>query len=238
MDKHRFIKGGDYRVAAVITGLGIMLLTGFYNVRTSFVLFPVFAFFLCCYVYQVTRKVNMLFILFLFATMISEVLFLYDFDSYVSISSLVFSVACVILLFMLKPVIKTRSRVFSKHYFLELIIGSLGLGYVLGYLIYKVSPLVPNMEVFIVSDIIFIITIGAYFITPGFNKHTSNISLFAIGGGFLGEMIFAFIYKYFFEEIGFLLISISFGIFVKVILATYLTKIDAIDDSIGDGTQV
>ena len=238
MDKTNIENGRAYRTAGLITGLLIMLIAGFYDVKTSFLLFPVFAFFIFLYVYKATRKNNILFLCFLVVTMISEILFLYDFNSYVSASSLLSATACVLLLFLLKPVLKKESFAFSKHNMLELIVGFIGLGFVMAYLVYMVVPLVPNAGIFIVSVIIFAVAIAVFFITPSLNKHTDNVSLLGIGGAYLTEMAFAFIYKYLFTEIGFLIISIFMGIFIKVVLAIYLTKIDRIVDYDGTGTSV
>ncbi|AEE18417.1 hypothetical protein JM84_1245 [Dokdonia sp. Hel_I_63] len=190
------------------------------------------------YEYKETNKFNIVFFLFLLSTNITEILFLFDYDTYVVIASLFSVISSICLLLLLKPVLKKRSKVFSQHYILELIIGFLGFGFVLGYLIYSIAPVVPDLSIFIISTIIFIITIGAYFITPSYNKHTGNISLFAIGGAYMGEMVFAFIYKYIYQEIGFLLVGGIFTIYLKVVLATYLTKIDAISDFDGSGTNV
>ncbi|WP_041295595.1 MULTISPECIES: hypothetical protein [unclassified Dokdonia] len=238
MDKINIQNGRSYRTAGLITGLLIMLIMGFWNIFYSFYLYPIFSLSLFMYEYKETNKFNIVFFLFLLSTNITEILFLFDYDTYVVIASLFSVISSICLLLLLKPVLKKRSKVFSQHYILELIIGFLGFGFVLGYLIYSIAPVVPDLSIFIISTIIFIITIGAYFITPSYNKHTGNISLFAIGGAYMGEMVFAFIYKYIYQEIGFLLVGGIFTIYLKVVLATYLTKIDAISDFDGSGTNV
>ncbi len=238
MDKINIQNGRSYRTAGLITGLLIMLIMGFWDIFYSFYLYPIFSLSLFMYEYKETNKFNIVFFLFLLSTNITEILFLFDYDTYVVIASLFSVISSICLLLLLKPVLKKRSKVFSQHYILELIIGFLGFGFVLGYLIYSIAPVVPDLSIFIISTIIFIITIGAYFITPSYNKHTGNISLFAIGGAYMGEMVFAFIYKYIYQEIGFLLVGGIFTIYLKVVLATYLTKIDAISDFDGSGTNV
>lgn len=211
---------------------------GFMDIFYSFYLYPIFSLSLFMYEYKETNKFNVVFFLFLLSTNITEILFLFDYETYVIIASLFSVVSSVCLLLLLKPVLKRRSKVFSQHYILELIIGFLGFGFVLGYLIYSVAPLVPDLSIFMISTIVFIITIGAYFLTPSYNKHTGNISLFGIGGAYMGEMVFAFIYKYIYSEISFLLVGAIMTIYLKVVLATFLTKIDTIADYDGSGTRV
>ncbi|WP_396596024.1 hypothetical protein [Dokdonia sp. R86516] len=238
MNNTKIEKGRAYRTAGLITGLMIMLVMGFWDITLSFYLYPIFSLCLFLYEYKANNKFNVLFFVFLISTNITEILFLFDFQTYVTIASIFSGVSSICLLLLLRPVLKRRSKVFSRHYVLELIIGFLGFGFVLGYLIYSVAPLVPDLSIFIISVIIFIITIGAYFLTPSYNKHTGNISLFGIGGAYMGEMVFAFIYKYIYTEIGFLLVGAIMTIYLKVVLATFLTKIDTIADYDGSGTRV
>lgn len=208
-----------------------MLVTVIEDVVSAFPLFLVFAIFLFLFVFKATGKFNIFLLVFLSMTMLSEMTFLYDTNRYMSITTVLSVIACASLLFLIKPVIKKRTKAFSKHNLIELIIGFVGVGSVMGYLVYAVIPLVPNISVFIVSLITSTATIMVCFILPNYNKHTDNVALFFIGGSYMAELAFAFIYAYINKELAFLIISIFMGSFLKIVLCSYLIKISRVTDA-------
>lgn len=208
-----------------------MLVTGFYSVQDSFILFPVFAAILFVFVYKGTKRFNGGFLVYLTTTMIAEITFLHDFERYAVIALIATMIGSIVLLFLIKPAIKRGSATFSGHNIIELLVGFLGVGYVMFYLAYTIIPLVPYTSLFIASCVITTITTIVCLMIPSFNKHTDHVALFGVAGASIAELGFAFIYEYIFQEMVFLLISMFMACCMKVILATYLLRLDAGDTS-------
>ncbi|MFT5893018.1 MAG: hypothetical protein ACI9Y7_003137 [Dokdonia sp.] len=162
--------------------------------------------------------------------MFSEIGFLYDFETYINIISPLHIISQMCFLWLLMPVLKVDIKKFSAHNLTELIVGFLGLSYLLGYVLYLIFPLIPDLTLFVPSVISFLVIIIACIGVPSFNKHPDNIMLWGIGGGLIAEMACAFIYEYVSDLRAFLVLAHVFGVFLKIVFAMYLTRIDEIKD--------
>ncbi len=228
MSRAPYTKGRGFRTATIVTGLSIILITGIFDVTISFALFPVFAFFLFLYLFKATNSVNGIFLSFLLLTMLSEILFLIDYQKYVNYATLFSGLSNVLMLLLIRPAIPKEYSTFSKHNIIELIIGFIGVGVGLGYLIYSLIPLVPNIFIFMVGLLSFLVAAATCFTIPNINRHPDNSLLWGIGGAYIAEMSFAFVHQFISNDILFLLASIFMGCFVKIVLATYLARIEPI----------
>ncbi|GEM_PF-2148626 len=208
----------------------LVLATLLYDIEYTLVLFPLFAIFLFIYHYKATGKFSFPFFTYLLVAMFYEILFLYDFEKYINVISFLHITSQLFFLWLLKPVIKINIKNFSTHNVTELIIGFLGMSYVIGYVLYLIFPLVPDLTLFIPSVISFLLIIVACIGIPLFNKHPDNIMLWGIGGGLIAEMVCAFTYQYVSDHRAYLVMAHIFGAFLKIIFALYLTRIDAIKD--------
>jgi hypothetical protein len=101
---------------------------------------------------------------------------------------------------------------------------------VIGYLLYLIFPLIPDLTLFAPSVIAFLLIIIVCIGIPYFNKHPDNIILWGIGGGLIAEMTSAFIYEYVSDLRIFLVLAHIVGAFLKIIFAIYLTRIHEIKD--------
>ena len=208
----------------------LVLATLLYDIEYTLVLFPLFAIFLFIYHYKATGKFSFPFFTYLLVAMFYEILFLYDFEKYINVISFLHITSQLFFLWLLKPVIKINIKNFSTHNVTELIIGFLGMSYVIGYVLYLIFPLVPDLTLFIPSVISFLLIIVACIGIPLFNKHPDNIMLWGIGGGLIAEMVCAFTYQYVSDHRAYQVMAHIFGAFLKIIFALYLTRIDAIKD--------
>lgn len=202
----------------------------FFDVEYTLVFFPLFALFLFLYHYAATEVFSVAFLIFVVATMLSEIGFLYDFETYINIISPLHIISQMCFLWLLKPVLKVDIKKFSTHNLTELIVGFLGISYVIGYLLYLIFPLIPDLTLFAPSVIAFLLIIIVCIGVPYFNKHPDNIILWGIGGGLIAEMTSAFIYEYVSDLRIFLVMAHIFGAFLKIIFAIYLTRINEIKD--------
>jgi len=213
-----------------VVSILLVLATLLYDIEYTLVLFPLFAIFLFIYHYKATGKFSFPFFTYLLVAMFYEILFLYDFEKYINVISFLHITSQLFFLWLLKPVIKINIKNFSTHNVTELIIGFLGMSYVIGYVLYLIFPLVPDLTLFIPSVISFLLIIVACIGIPLFNKHPDNIMLWGIGGGLIAEMVCAFTYQYVSDHRAYLVMAHIFGAFLKIIFALYLTRIDAIKD--------
>ncbi len=216
-------------IASIINAFMIILVTFIWGVKIAFPLFLLGALILYIYVKKASGKHNIYFLLFLLTSMISEVLFLYDFTSHQSWITLGSVLSNIALLFLMKPIINKRNRSFSKHNIIELIVGFIGIGYSIGFIALRVVPYMPEISLFILATISFSITVSVCFLIPNFHLHPDNSLLFIIGGAYVAEMCFGFIYLFLYPEIVILLISVLAGSAVKIVLAKYLTRFEVIE---------
>lgn len=228
MSRGDYVKGRGYRTACIVISIGMMVISGVWEPLYSFVLFPVYAFFLFYYLYRATERFSKVFLLFLLSTMVMEVVFLYDYSSYASLVSMLSVASCIFLLLLMKPVIISGSRVFSRHYMVEFIVGFIGVGFVMGYLAYFILPLISDLTIFLPAFIGVLLTASILYSIPLFNKHPANLLLTGVASAILVEMIFAFIYKYIVDLEFFMILAIFFASFFKVIFAMYITRIDGV----------
>lgn len=98
MSKSSKIQYQGYRTAAIISGLAIMLVTGFHSVQESFFLFPVFAAILFVFVYKGTKRFNGGFLVYLTTTKIAEIVFLCDFKRQAVIALIATMIGSIVLL--------------------------------------------------------------------------------------------------------------------------------------------
>ncbi len=203
----------------------------FFDVEHTFILFVIFGLFIFLYHYRATEKFNIVFFVYVFSMMFSELLFLYDFEKYVNLCSFFNIVSQICFLWLLKPVLKVKLKNFSAHNGIELIIGFLGISYVLGYLIYMIFPLIPDVTLLLPSMIAFFVIITICIGFPLFNKHPDNIMLWGVGGGLIGEMCSAFIFEYVSDHRAYIVMAHVFGSFIKIIFTIYLLRIEEIKSS-------
>lgn len=162
--------------------------------------------------------------------MFSEIGFLIDFEKYLTILSLFHIISQICFLWLLKPVITIRLKNFSTHNLTELIIGFVGISYILGYVLYLIFPLIPDLTLFVPSAILLMFAIIVCIGVPFFNRHPDNIMLWGIGGGLIAEMVCAFTYQYVSDHRAYLVMAHIFGAFLKIVFALYLTRIHNIKD--------
>lgn len=222
-------------IASVINAFLIMLVTFILGVQSAYPLFLLGAILLYIYVRQANGRNNIFFLLFLLTSMFSEVLFLQDFASYQSWITLASVLSNIALLCLMKPIIDKRNKSFSKHNIIELIVGFIGIGYAIGFIALKVVPFVPEISLFIIATLSFSITLIVCFLIPSFHLHPDNGLLFIVGGTYVAEMGFGFMYLFLYKEMVILLISILTGSAVKIILAYYLTRVRIIEK---EGTYI
>lgn len=203
----------------------------FFGVAYTAIFFVLFALFLFLYHYKATGKFNVFFLVYLVALMISEVGFLYDFEAYINVIAFTYIVSQMCFLWLLKPVLKIKWRNFSTHNLTELIVGFLGVSYIIGYLLYIIFPLIPDLTLFLPSIIAYLIITTLCIGIPFFNKHPDNIILWGIGGGMVAEMTCAFIFEYVSDYRIYIVMAHIFGAFLKIIFAIYLTRILEIKNS-------
>lgn len=163
--------------------------------------------------------------------MITEVSFLYDFEKYITLASALYIVSQICFLWLLKPVLKINFKNFSTHNLTELIIGSLGISYVIGYVLYLVFPLIPNLALFLPSTIAFLFIVILCLGIPFFNRHPDNIMLWGIGGGLIAEMTCAFTFEYISDHRAYIVMAHIFGAFLKIIFAMYLIRLKNIKET-------
>ncbi len=161
--------------------------------------------------------------------MLFELLFLYDFEKYVNIVSVLHITSQLCFLWLLKPILKVDIKKFSTHNLTELIIGTLGFSYVVGYLMYLIFPLIPDLTLFIPSVISFILLTILCLRYPFFNRHPDNILLWGIGGGMIAEMMCAFIFQYVSDLRVFIVMAHVFGAFLKIVFVIYLIRLKEAD---------
>ncbi|WP_299678885.1 hypothetical protein [uncultured Dokdonia sp.] len=202
----------------------LALATLFFDIEYTFVFFPMFALFLFLYHYNATGIFSKVLLAFLVTAMLSEMIFLYDFDKYINIVSALHITSQLCFLWLLKPILKVDIKEFSTHNLIELIIGTLGISYVVGYLLYLIFPLIPDLTLFVPSVISFLIITILCVRYPFFNIHPDNILLWGIGGGMIAEMTCAFIYQYISDLRVFIVMAHMFGAFLKIIFVIYLIR--------------
>ncbi len=223
------MQGRMYRTLTIIVSVLLVLATMFFSVEYTLVFFPLYALFLFLYHYKATGKFVFPFLAYLLVAMFYEVLFLYDYENYINIIAFLHITSQLFFIWLLKPVIKVNIKNFSTHNLTELVIGFLGISYVIGYVLYLIFPLIPDLTLFIPSVISFLLIIIACIGVPLFNKHPDNIMLWGIGGGLIGEMVCAFTYEYVSDHRAYIVMAHIFGAFLKIVFAIYLTRIDAIE---------
>lgn len=203
----------------------------FFDVEHTFIYFVLFAIFLFLYHYRATEKFNIIFLIYLVALMVSEVGFLYNFKTYINIVALAYIIGQMCFLWLLKPVLKIKFKNFSTHNLTELIIGFLGISYILGYVLYLIFPLIPDLTLFFPSIIAYLIVTIVCIGVPFFNKHPDNIILWGIGGGMIAEMTCAFIYEYIQDHRAYIVLAHIFGAFLKILFAIYIVRMREIKQS-------
>lgn len=207
-----------------------MVVATLIEVQTSLYIIPIFAIPLFIYTYKSTHTIRVAFLVFLIATLITEILFLYNYEGFISSISL-FSIAGYLsLLFVMRPILKKRIKGFSNHNIVELLVGFISVGFITVYLSYLVMPFIPETALFLLTLFTFGITLSVCFVIPNYNLHPDNVALSIIGAAYLAGTSFAFVYHFIFQSTLILLISISLTVFMKIALATYITKFDRINN--------
>ncbi len=197
----------------------------FYDVEYTSVLFAIYMLFLVIYHYKATEKFNVVFLIYLAAMFVAEVMFLYGFEKYINIVSSAQLIGQLCFFWLIRSVLKVNFKNFSTHNLIELIIGFIGISYIVGYLLYLIFPLIPDLTLFLPSVIVFFVMVIVCIGIPFFNKHPDNIMLWGIGGGLIAEMSCAFIYEYMSDHKAYLVMAHIFGAFLKIIFAMYLVRL-------------
>jgi len=220
-----------YRTTVIAISLLLVLINICIDSVYTFILFPIYAFSVFLYYYKQTKKFNWIFLLYLVSTMLSEIGFIYDFTTYLNTVLLLTLVVYISMIILLKPVLKIKFRDFETHNLTELIIGFIGISCVLGFALYQIFPLIPDLSVFVPVLAAFLIVNVVCIGIPFFNKHPKAILLWGVGGGLIAEVCSAFIYEYLSDARIFLIMSYIFTLFLKFTLALFLTKLDDIAKS-------
>lgn len=202
-----------------------MIATFFFDIEYTFVLFLINLVLFTVYDYKATGRFNSIYFGFLTLLMIAEIGFLYDYETYIVPVTFTYLVSQLCFLWLLKPMLDIKIKNFSTHNLLELIIGFVGISFIIVYVLYLIFPLIPNVALFLPSTIAFICIVLLIFGIPFFNKHPDNILLWGIGGGIIGEMLFGFVYQYISDYRLFIVLAFVFGTFFRVLFATYLVRI-------------
>jgi hypothetical protein len=203
----------------------LALASVFFDVKYTLVLFVMYMLFLLLYHYKATEKFNIVLLIYLAAMLVAEVLFLYDFEKYINVLSFAQLIGQMCFFWLLRSILKVNFKNFSIHNLIELIIGFIGISYIVGYLLYLIFPLIPDLTLFLPSVIVFFIMVIICMGIPFFNKHPDNIMLWGIGGGLIAEMSCAFIYEYISDHKAYLVMAHLFGAFIKIIFTMYLIRI-------------
>ncbi len=227
--KEVHIRSKIYRTLTIIVSVLLGLATIFYDIEYTFVFFPMYALFLFLYHYTATKVFSKVLLVYLITTMLSEMIFLYDFDKYINIASALHITSQLCFLWLLKPILKVDIKKFSTHNLTELIIGTLGISYVVGYLLYLIFPLIPDLTLFVPSVISFLIIVILCIRYPFFNRHPDNILLWGVGGGMIAEMMCAFIFQYVSDLRIFIVMAHVFGAFLKIVFVVYLVRLRKTD---------
>jgi len=224
------MQGRIFRTLTIIVSVLLVFATMFFSVQYTLAFFPLYAIFLFLYHYKTTGKFVFPFFAYLIMAMCYEVLFLFDYENYINEISFLHITSQLLFFYLLKPILKINVKKFSTHNLTELVIGFLGISYVMGYVLYLIFPLIPDLTLFIPSVISFLFIIVACIGIPLFNKHPDNIMLWGIGGGVIAEMVCAFTYQYVSDHRAYIVMAHIFGAFLKIVFAIYLTRIDTIKD--------
>lgn len=205
--------------------LFLAFISVFFDIEYTSIFFVIYMLFLFLYHYKATEKFNVVLLIYLTTMLIAEVLFLYDFEKYINLLSFSQLIGQMCFFWLIRPILKLNFKDFSTHNLAELIIGFLGISYIVGYLLYLIFPLIPDLTLFLPSVIVFFIMVIICIGIPFFNKHPHNIMLWGIGGGLIGEMSCAFIYEYMSDHKAYLVMAHLFGAFIKIIFTMYLIRI-------------
>jgi len=193
--------------------MGIILLKLTMPLWYSFLLYPVFAVLLFLYYYRASGKFSIALLGFLIATMVSEILFQHDFQSNVHIVSFSMLVACVLMVYLVKPILRFEFKNFARHSIAEISIGVLSITFIVGYLSYVILPSISDLTFFVPSFVVLLATSAVFFAIPLFNRHPANVYLTGVAGALLTEMIFAFLNEFMLQLDFFMVASIFFGVF-------------------------
>ncbi|MEP0265630.1 hypothetical protein [Dokdonia sp.] len=203
----------------------LALTSVFFDIEYVSILFVTYILFLFLYHYKATEKFNVVLLIYLIAMLVAEVMFLYDFEKYINVLSFSQLIGQMCFFWLIRSILKINLKNYSTHNLLELIIGFLGISYIVGYLLYLIFPLIPDLTLFLPSVIVFFIMVIICIGIPFFNKHPDNIMLWGIGGGLIAEMACAFIYEYISDYKAYLVLAHLFGAFIKIIFTMYLIRI-------------
>ncbi|WP_143337110.1 hypothetical protein [Dokdonia pacifica] len=190
------------------------------------------------YDYKSTRRFNGVYFVFLTILMMAEVGFLYDYEKYIVPVTFAYLGSQLCFLWLLKPMLGIKIKNFSTHNLPELIIGFVGISFIIVYVLYLIFPLIPSVALFLPSSIAFILIVLLIFGIPFFNKHPDNIMLWGIGGGIIGEMLFGFVYQYISDDRLFIVIAHTFGVFFRILFATYLVRMKSIKETENEYNQI
>lgn len=209
---------------AILMSALLALVSVFFDIENTLLVFVTYMLLLFLYHYKGTDGFNVVFLVYLVAMFLAEVLFLYDFEKYINILSFVQLVGQMCFFWLIRPVLIVNFKNFSTHNLIELIVGFIGISSIVGYLLYLIFPLIPDLTLFLPSVIVFFIMVIICIGIPFFNKHPDNIMLWGIGGGLIGEMSCGFIYEYISDHKAYLVMAHIFGAFIKIIFTIYLVR--------------
>jgi len=132
---------------------------------------------------------------------------------------------------LIRSILKVNFKNYSTHNLIELVVGFIGISYIVGYLLYLIFPLIPDLTLFLPSVIVFFIMVIVCIGIPFFNKHPHNIMLWGIGGGLIAEMTCAFTFEYISDHRAYIVMAHIFGAFLKIIFAMYLIRLKNIKET-------
>lgn len=218
------------RTIVIIIAVMQVLVAAFLEPEYTVVLFPVFVGFLVLYYYKETGVFYMHFLVYLLLNMIAEIAYIYDFVTYFKLAVITTFFAELLLIYMLKPYLRFNFKKISKHNIIELIIGFVGIGALVIYMLFIIIPKLPNVLIFMPTIISFTLLCLLCFGIPMLNKHPKHIYLWAVGSLFIGELFMAFIYEYIQRDTLFLILAFVLGSSLKITLAIYFANMATQED--------
>lgn len=128
----------------------------------------------------------------------------------------------IVFLIMLYPVARETIVSFKEVDMLSSVLGIIGMGYILCYIIYVVLPVVPNKELLIMAVIPFGIVLLLLIFIPVFNTRINNFNLVIIGGALFVEMVSGLVSEFLFESYAMVVATYVASMIYKVVFAVFL----------------
>ncbi|MAZ26091.1 MAG: hypothetical protein CL868_03305 [Cytophagaceae bacterium] len=174
------------------------------------------------YYYRETGSFNGMLVLLFALSCAMETQFIFGFEeNYTGV--MVFAILVFILLcIMLVPLARETKISFKDVDLISSILGTVGMGYVLGYLVHLLLPLVPEPRMLILAIVPFCTMMLMMIFIPVFNTKINNFNLVITGGAILVLILSACITEFLFESYTLLLSSYLGSLMFKIVFVIFL----------------